>query len=115
MQKISRAFALFFVSILTAGLLTGSALAAGESSRFDALKRFSQVLDIVERYYVKETPRKDLVDGALKGMLQELDPHSTLMSREEFKEMQESTSGEFFGIGVEITPGKQPAYRRHPH
>ena len=103
MQKISRAFAHFFVSILTAGLLTGSALAAGESSRFDALKRFSQVLDIVERYYVKETPRKDLVDGALKGMLQELDPHSTLMSREEFKEMQESTSGEFFGIGVEIT------------
>ena len=100
----SRAAALFLLSLLTFGSsMPGQAGAAAEDSRFDALKRFSQVLDIVERYYVKETPRPDLVNGALKGMLESLDPHSTVLSKEEFKDMQENTSGEFFGIGVEIT------------
>ena len=70
---------------------------------YDALKRFSQVLDMVEQYYVKDVAQKELIDGALKGMLQGLDPHSTLLSTKEFQEMQESTSGEFFGVGVEIT------------
>lgn len=70
---------------------------------YDALKRFSQVLDMVEQYYVRDVEQKELIDGALKGMLQGLDPHSTLLSTREFQEMQESTSGEFFGVGVEIT------------
>jgi len=77
--------------------------AVTDDGKLEALKRFSQVLDIVSRYYVRDVPTSDLVNGALKGMLQNLDPHSTLMTREEFKEMQESTSGEFFGIGIEIT------------
>ena len=69
---------------------------------YDALRRFSQVLDMVEQYYVKDVEQKELIDGALKGMLQGLDPHSTLLSTKEFQEMQESTNGEFFGVGVEI-------------
>lgn len=81
----------------------GLARAAQDNDRFDALKRFSQVLDIVERYYVKDVPRKDLVDGALKGMLQSLDPHSSMLSKEEYTIMQEATTGEFVGIGIEIT------------
>lgn len=105
MHTSFRASALFLVlaSFSLLAVPGGRALAAEDSSRFDALKRFSQVLDIVERNYVKDTTRKDLVDGALKGMLQDLDPHSTLLSSDEYKEMQETTSGEFFGIGVEIT------------
>ena len=70
---------------------------------YDALRRFSQVLDMVEQYYVKDVEQQELIDGALKGMLQGLDPHSTLLSTKEFQEMQESTNGEFFGVGVEIT------------
>ena len=81
----------------------GAVFATTEESKYDALKRFSQVLDIVERYYVRDVPRKDLMNGAVKGMLQGLDPHSTFLSPEEFKEMQETTSGEFFGIGIEIS------------
>jgi carboxyl-terminal processing protease len=69
----------------------------------EELKRFSQVLNIVERHYVNEVTRSGLIDGAVKGMLQSLDPHSTLLNKEEFKEMKETTSGEFFGIGIEIT------------
>ena len=76
---------------------------AAEENKFDSLKRFSQVLDMVERHYVRETPRKDLLNGAIKGMLQGLDPHSTFMTEQEYKEMQETTTGEFSGIGVEIS------------
>ncbi len=82
---------------------SGTSCAAADQEKLDALKRFSQVLDIVERFYVSDVPPPDLVNGALKGLLQSLDPHSTLLSRQEYKEMQEATSGEFFGIGVEIT------------
>ena len=81
----------------------GSVLATNDEARFDALKRLSHVLDLVERSYVREVPRKDLVSGAIKGMLQGLDPHSTFLSTEEFKEMQETTSGEFYGVGIEIS------------
>ena len=72
-------------------------------NKFDALKRFSQVLDLVGRYYVRDVSQGDLINGAVKGMLQGLDPHSTFMSADEYKEMQETTSGEFFGVGIEIS------------
>ncbi len=72
-------------------------------STFEALKRFSQVLNLVERYYVREVTQNDLINGAVKGLLQGLDPHSTFMNAEEYKEMQETTSGEFYGVGIEIS------------
>lgn len=73
------------------------------NDKIEALKRFSYVLDLVERTYVKKEERGAIIDGALKGMLENLDPHSTFLSKEEFKEIQENISGEFFGIGVEIS------------
>ncbi|WP_320169909.1 S41 family peptidase [Maridesulfovibrio sp.] len=79
---------------------------AVDEDRFEPLRRFSQVLDLVEHNYVKEISRKELVDDAVKGMLEQLDPHSTFLSTEDFKEMQESTSGEFSGIGIEISMEK---------
>lgn len=72
-------------------------------AKYEALRRFSQVLDLVEHNYVREVKDTDLINGALKGMLQSLDPHSTFMTAEEFKEMHENTAGEFFGVGIEIT------------
>ncbi|EHJ46279.1 carboxyl-terminal protease [Solidesulfovibrio carbinoliphilus subsp. oakridgensis] len=74
-----------------------------EEDRFAPLKRFSQVMDLVENHYVKSVTRNELIDGAIVGMLQQLDPHSSFLSKEEFKEMQVSTSGEFGGIGIEIS------------
>lgn len=71
--------------------------------KFEAARRFSQVLDIVQRNYVKDVTQTDLINGAVKGMLQGLDPHSTYMTAEEYKDMQETTSGEFFGVGIEIS------------
>ena len=91
--------------IVTALLLAGAsaAFAAADESKFDSLKRFSQVLDLIERHYVSDTTRKDLLNGAIKGMLQGLDPHSNYMNPDEYKDMQETTTGEFSGIGVEIS------------
>ncbi|AGW14457.1 S41 family peptidase [Megalodesulfovibrio gigas] len=71
-------------------------------NRYDPLKRFSQVLDMVETYYVRDVNRQELVEGAVGGMLEKLDPHSAYMDKEAFSEMQVSTSGEFSGIGIEI-------------
>ena len=93
----------FFLLALLLVALGAAAVFAADENKFDSLKRFSQVLDLVERHYVRETPRKELLNGAIKGMLQGLDPHSTFMTPEEYKEMQETTTGEFSGIGIEIS------------
>ncbi len=102
MQKIRvlTTAALALVTFLTGG---GVMKAVSAENDYDSLRRFSQILDMVEQYYVNDVSQKELLDGAIKGMLQNLDPHSTLMSEEEFQEMQENTTGEFFGVGVEIT------------
>ncbi len=70
---------------------------------YDPLKEFSQVLTLVEQNYVRKVSRKELIKGAIEGMLRNLDPHSLYLDKEAFKEMQIETSGEFTGIGIEIT------------
>lgn len=94
-----------FCTIATLLVTLGAAavFAAADENKFDSLKRFSQVLDLVERHYVSEPKRKELLNGAIKGMLQGLDPHSNYMNPEEYKDMQETTTGEFSGIGIEIS------------
>jgi len=74
----------------------------GAEPPYDALKRFSEVLEIVERSYVEETDSKELIYGAINGMLQGLDPHSSFMTPELYKEMQVDTKGEFGGLGIQI-------------
>jgi carboxyl-terminal processing protease len=91
------------LTVLVISLLLTAGLALAQEDRFGPLKRFSQVLELVETNYVKKVSRSDLIDGAIVGMLQQLDPHSNFLSKEEFKEMQVSTSGEFTGIGIEIS------------
>ena len=102
MQKIRvlTTAALALVTFLAGG---GVMKAVSAENDYESLRRFSQILDMVEQYYVNDVSQKELLEGALKGMLQNLDPHSTLMTEKEFQEMQENTSGEFFGVGVEIT------------
>lgn len=97
-------FALSLIVLLTAfaGALCADTSKVRED-RYEALKRFSQVLGLVEEYYVRDVGTKELMDDAIKGLLQQLDPHSAYMTVEEFRDMQVSTSGEFGGIGIEIT------------
>lgn len=67
------------------------------------LRLFSQVLRLIESNYVTEVSPKDLIYGAINGMLNTLDPYSSLMKPEEFKELEIETKGTFTGIGIEIT------------
>ncbi|MDT8375431.1 MAG: S41 family peptidase [Mariprofundaceae bacterium] len=75
---------------------------ATAATDYKQLDKFSQVMDAVRRSYVEEVTDEKLIDGALSGMLSNLDPHSTYLNREMFKQMQVDTRGEFGGLGIEI-------------
>ncbi len=76
---------------------------AGPENPYEDLKRFSEVMTLIQKNYVEPVDTKALLYGAIKGMLESLDPHSTFLTPEMFKEMQTETKGSFEGIGIEIT------------
>ena len=87
-------------------------LSYGQSSFADTketyrqLSIFNEVYNRVKEQYVEEVTDKELIEKALNGMLQALDPHSSYMNEEVYKEMQIDTSGSFGGLGIEITTDK---------
>lgn len=93
------------ITILLTGVIVGQwslAKVTQEAEHYEKLKTFTEVLSLVKKNYVEEVKDKDLIYGAIKGMLQSLDPHSSFMPPEVFKEMQVETKGEFGGIGIQI-------------
>jgi carboxyl-terminal processing protease len=70
---------------------------------YQYLRLFSDVLNIVQDNYVEKADLKKLMYGAVSGMLRELDPHSSFLKPEEYKELQVETKGKFGGLGIEIT------------
>src|SRR5512134_1559970 len=66
------------------------------------LELFARVLSYVENNYVEPVDQQALMYGAIKGMLETLDPHTVFMPPDVFKEMKIDTSGEFGGLGIEI-------------
>src|SRR5215471_9710338 len=73
------------------------------SPTYEQLRLFTEVLSIVQNQYVDEVPPKELIYSAIKGTLRGLDPHSSFLDPENYKEMQVETSGSFGGLGIEIT------------
>lgn len=71
--------------------------------RYADLQNFSKVLNLVQQYYVEEVDTKKLIYGAIKGMLRELDPHTNFMAPEVFKDFETETTGEFSGLGIEMS------------
>ena len=74
-----------------------------ETSVYQQLNMFGEVYERVKREYVEEVSDKELIEAAIEGMLQSLDPHSSFMNSESFKDMQVQTKGEFGGLGIEVT------------
>ena len=68
----------------------------------DELRTFAEVMDRIKAAYVEPVDDKTLLENAIKGMLSNLDPHSAYLGPEDFAELQESTSGEFGGLGIEV-------------
>ncbi len=94
-------FSSFFVFIICFNSLAVEP--ASKSPDYRELKMFRQVMEIVRKNYVKDVSDKELIQGAITGMLQSLDPHSSFLTEEMFKELQVETKGEFGGLGIEIT------------
>lgn len=67
------------------------------------VQRFSNAIAQIKQYYVNPVSDKELFDNAIRGMLAGLDPHSNYLNEEEFLDLQTSTSGEFGGLGIEVT------------
>ncbi|MFO1477163.1 MAG: S41 family peptidase [Verrucomicrobiota bacterium] len=90
--------------LLGARVYTSSAQAAPKDSAYPSLRVFSEVMEKVRRDYVDGTnlTYQDLVYGALKGMIDKLDPHSEFLDPERFKELQSDTEGHFGGLGIVI-------------
>lgn len=73
-----------------------------EDEHYVRIKTFAEALTLVKKNYVEEVDEKELIYGAIRGMLNSLDPHSSFMSPEIFKEVQIDTKGEFTGLGIQI-------------
>lgn len=78
------------------------ALNAEAPGIFPELQKFTDCLDLIEKYYVEDVSPTKLIEGAIKGMTSTLDPHSSYLSKEDYKEMQISTTGSFGGLGIEL-------------
>jgi len=89
--------------IVTAFLLSLKPIYSWAEDRYSDLQIFSKILNLVEQYYVEPVDTKKLVAGAIKGMLKELDPHTNYMPADVFKDFESETSGEFGGLGIEIS------------
>jgi len=76
---------------------------ADAATDYEQLQKFSRVMEMVRRAYVEDVQDEKLIDGALSGMLSSLDPHSTYMDKEMYKQMTVETKGEFGGLGIEIS------------
>ena len=74
-----------------------------EENTYEKLKIFAEVLSLVESSYVEPVDSKTLIEGAIKGMVKALDPHTSYMPPEAFRDMQVETSGKFGGLGIEIS------------
>ncbi len=107
MKKIAKVLSIWFLIVLvsSAGVFLSrwgiESVDAG-SNAYEELKIFTEVLSLVERNYVEDVEIKDLVHGAIRGMLSSLDPHSGFMTTDAYKEMQVDTKGEFGGLGIQI-------------
>jgi carboxyl-terminal processing protease len=97
-----RKFLIAAVVILLAGILIGQQMVQAKPDTYEELKAFTQALELVKRHYVENPDQKELIQGAIKGMISNLDPHSSYMSERAFKEMNMDIKGEFMGVGIQI-------------
>ena len=86
------------------GLATGTASGDDrEPLPVDQLRAFGEIFDLVKEQYIRPVDDRELLEDAIRGMVSGLDPHSAYLTTEEHRELQEGTSGEFGGLGIEIT------------
>lgn len=107
MKKISMRNWLLVIICLGAFFLPGAAhndsnVSAKDKNVYKDIKTFSEVLDMVRKNYVDDVDTTKLIQGAISGMIKSLDPHSSFMTPDVYKELEVETQGQFGGLGIEI-------------
>jgi carboxyl-terminal processing protease len=97
-----RKFLIAALVILLTGILIGQQMVQAKSDTYEDLKNFTQAMEIIKRNYVENPDSRELIEGALRGMVSSLDPHSSYMTERQFKEMNMDIKGEFTGVGIQI-------------
>jgi len=96
-----KSFLITCLLIITFSL--SSSYAESNKNLYEKLDSFGDVFDLIQKNYVEEVEDEKVIEFAINGMLQALDPHSGYMNTEQYIEMQEETEGEFGGLGIEVT------------
>ena len=105
-----------FIPALAVVLIVGAAVAHGQEQRepaadaphgsaqltLDDLRTFTDVFNQVRRNYVEEIDDHSLLDSAIRGMLQELDPHSAYIPGSDFQAFEDNSQGRYSGIGIDV-------------
>ena len=84
-------------------LILNSSYADNNKDLYEKLDAFGDVFDLIQKNYVEDVEDEKVIEFAINGMLQALDPHSGYMNTDQYIEMQEETEGEFGGLGIEVT------------
>ena len=91
-----------FTLVLSQTLFSKEEIVTPEQSRFESLSKLTKVIGTVEKYYVDDIKLQEIVDKSLKGLMQELDAHSSYLDKKASKEMNVQTQGEFGGLGITV-------------
>ena len=106
MKKLSMKFYLLAIicvcSFLLLGLYNDSTVSTKDKNVYKDIKTFNEVFDMVRKNYVDEVDTAKLMQGAINGMIKSLDPHSSFMTPDLYKELEVETQGQFGGLGIEI-------------
>jgi carboxyl-terminal processing protease len=109
-EKSKKVLALGLISTIITALIIGTNAQAedetssgdSQKSKLEAYIKFTRILNAIEQQYVDDINTSDLVDKALKGLLSNLDAHSSFMDKKSFKDLNIQTSGEFGGLGISV-------------
>ena len=99
---MKKKYSIFLIIILSL-VINKFVFAANDDDIYKKIDLFGEVLDKINKEYVEDIDQSEVIDAAINGVLQSLDPYSAYMSPENFKNMQTETSGEFGGLGIEVS------------
>src|SRR5262249_9115197 len=107
-SEVSRAShaAAFIAGAVAATAIGAAAVPRPDVTRFKTLDAFAQALATVENNYVDATDERKLLYDATRGMLHNLDPHSTFLPPNRYQRLRQDTEGEFGGVGITLSPGE---------
>src|SRR3954464_10951455 len=108
LHRVSRAShaAAFAAGAVIATAVAANAVPHRDVARFKAIDAFAQALAMVETEYVDATDESRLLYDAARGMLHNLDPHSSFLPPSRYQHLRQDTEGEFGGVGVSLAPGE---------